>query len=163
MIALARLFAADDAFAMAVRTWGFSCAQNLAWGRVCYRKTHLFKVELFSRGSSLGNGLPASGFFELETLLFDLPLGLFLISSPLLNLTFTLCQRLPADLGPAGRLGGSDLPIETCDTGGAAVIPELPTPGSQNGQDLLPHFGVRRGVGSKMLQCIRELPIGEGT
>jgi hypothetical protein len=109
------------------------------------KNADLFEVELFPRCSSPGSSLLASSF--LKTFLFSLPLGLYLLFSPLLALTLTLSQRFSVAL----RACGFDLSIETSDTSGAAIILELPTPRSQNCQDLLPHFWIRRVVGSKML------------
>lgn len=106
----------------------------------------LFKVELLPRcGSSSGSGLLVSSF--LETFLLSLSLGLNLLFPPLLTLVFALSQRFSVGL----RASGFDLSIEPRDTSGAAIILELPTPRSQNCQDLLLHFRIRRVVGSKML------------
>jgi hypothetical protein len=110
------------------------------------KNADLFKVELFPRYSSSGSSLLASSF--LKTFLFSLPLGLFLLFSPFLALTFALGQQR---FSVALRVRGFDLSIETRDTSGAAIILELPTPRSQNCQDLLPHFWIRRVVGRKML------------
>src|SRR6267154_4593454 len=109
------------------------------------KKADLFKVELFPRCSSSGSSLLASSF--LKTFLFSLPLGLCLLFSSLLALAFALGQRFSVAL----RTSGFDLSIETRNCSRAAIILELPTPRRQNRQDLLPHFWIRRVVGSKML------------
>jgi hypothetical protein len=105
MMALTKLFEADDAFAIAVRTCGFSCKggeSDRRWREVRPGETNPFRIKVTPSWSSLRSGLLPSLFFDLETFLLNFPLGLLLISLPLLAfalaLTFTLCQRFQVDL-----------------------------------------------------------------